>query len=57
MVSLLEALSSHGDRLLQPGPDLDRQVGVPAGWRQCPNFSVVPSLKIIAAKVCAITFQ
>ena len=52
--SLLEASSSHVGQLWQAGSDLDRQVGVPAGWRQCPNFSVVPSLKIIAAKVCAI---
>ncbi|KAL3142910.1 hypothetical protein ABBQ38_003198 [Trebouxia sp. C0009 RCD-2024] len=33
------------------GPDLDRLVGVPAGWRQCPKFSVLPSLRVIACKV------
>ena len=50
-------MSSHIDQWLQADLKLDRRVRVPAGWRQCPNFSVVPSLKIVAAKVCAITLQ
>ena len=37
--------------------DIDHQVGLPTGWRQCPKYAVVPDMNLIASKVGTVPFS